>query len=88
MYCKLVNEDYQIFQVWPYWNLLIKKKFKIISKFFPLPLPNEIWALPFDFVLGQKNIFNYQLGDLENYMDQVLNFLIFEYFDILIFLGL
>ena len=51
-------------------------------------MPNEIWALPFDFVLGRKNIFNYQRGDLENYTDQVLNFLIFEYFDILIFLGL
>ena len=49
-----------------------------ISKFFPLPSPIKTCALPFDFGLerGPKNIFYYQC-DVENYTDQVLDFLLF-----------
>ena len=50
-----------------------------MSKFSPLPLPSKTCALPFDFALERepKNIFYYQ-HDIENYMDQVLNFLLFD----------
>ena len=46
---------------------------------FPLPLPTKTCALPFDFALERdpKNIFYYQC-DIENYTDQVLNFLVFD----------
>ena len=46
---------------------------------FPLSSPGETCALPFDFVLetDPKNIFYYQ-RDVENYTDQVLNFLLFD----------
>ena len=45
----------------------------------PLPLPSKTCALPFDFTLERdlKNIFYYQ-HDIENYIDQVLNFLLFD----------
>ena len=47
-----------------------------MSKFLPLPSPSKTCALPFDFALERdpKNVFYYQ-GDVENYTDQVLNFL-------------
>ena len=50
-----------------------------MSTFFPLPLPSKTCALPFDFVLERdpKNIFYYERG-VENYTDQVLNFLFFD----------
>ena len=50
-----------------------------MSKFFPLPLPSKTYVLPFNFVLERdpENIFYYQV-DIENYMDQVLNFLLFD----------
>ena len=46
---------------------------------FPLPSPNKTCARPFDFALERdpKNIFFYQ-HDVENYTDQVLNFLLFD----------
>ena len=46
---------------------------------FPLPSPSKTCTLPFDFVLERdpKNIFYYQ-RDVENYRDQVLNFLLFD----------
>ena len=46
---------------------------------FPLPSPSKTCALPFDFALERdlKNIFYYQ-RDVENYADQVLNFLLFD----------
>ena len=47
-----------------------------LSNFLPLPSPNKTCVLPFDFALERdpKNIFYYQ-RDVENYTDQVLNFL-------------
>ena len=47
--------------------------------FFPLPSPIKTCALPFDFTLERdpKNIFNSQ-SDVENYTDQVLNFLLYD----------
>ena len=50
-----------------------------MSKFFPLPLPSKTCVLPFDFTLERhpKNIFYYQ-RDIENYMDQALNYLLFD----------
>ena len=47
------------------------------SKFFPLPSPSKACALPLDFALERdpKNIFYYQ-RDVENYSDQVLDFLL------------
>ena len=44
---------------------------------FPLLSPHKTCALPFNFALErhQKNIF-YCLRDIENYMNQVLNFLL------------
>ena len=50
-----------------------------MSKFFPVPSPNETCALTFDFVLERdpKNIFYYQ-RDVEKYTDQVLHFLLFD----------
>ena len=52
---------------------------KNISKFFPLPSASKTCALPFNFALERdpKNVFYYQC-DLENYTDQVLDFLIFD----------
>ena len=49
-----------------------------MSKFFPLPSPSKTCALPIDFALERdpKNIFYYH-RDVENYTDQVLNFLLF-----------
>ena len=46
---------------------------------FPLPSSSKTCALPFDFALERdpKNIFYYQ-HDIENYTDQVLNFLLFD----------
>ena len=46
---------------------------------FLLPSPSKTSALPFDFALERdpKNIFYYQ-RDVENYTDQVLNFLLFD----------
>ena len=46
---------------------------------FPLPLPSKAYVLPFDFVLERdpKNIFYYQ-HNIENYADQVINFLLFD----------
>ena len=46
---------------------------------FPLPSPSKTCALPFDFALERdpKNIFYYQC-DVQNYTDQVLNFLLFD----------
>ena len=46
---------------------------------FPLPSSSKTCALPFDFALERdpKNIFYYQ-RDVENYTDQVLNFLLFD----------
>ena len=48
-----------------------------MPKFFPLLSPSKTCALPFDFALERdpKNIFYYQ-RDVENYADQVLNFLL------------
>ena len=45
----------------------------------PLPSPSKTCALPFDSALERdpKNIFYYQ-HDVENYMDQVLNFLVYD----------
>ena len=50
-----------------------------MSKFFPLPSPSTACVLSFDFALERdlKNIFYYQ-HDIENYTDQVLNFLLFD----------
>ena len=50
-----------------------------MSKFFPFPSPSKTCALPFDFALERdpKNFFYYQ-RDVENYTDQVLNFLLFD----------
>ena len=50
-----------------------------MSKFFPLPSPSKTCVLPFDFALEKdpKNISHYQ-RDIANYMDQVLNFLLFD----------
>ena len=70
-------------KVWPYLNSLfmIKLPFlsKNMSKFSPLLSPSKTCALPFDFTLEQdpKNIFYYQCN-VENYTDQVLNFLLFD----------
>ena len=52
---------------------------KNLSKFFPLPSPGKTCALPFDFTLERdpKNIFYYQ-PDVESYMDQFLDFLLFD----------
>ena len=52
---------------------------KNLSKFFPLPSPSKTCALPFDFTLERdpKNIFYYQ-PDVESYMDQFLDFLLFD----------
>ena len=49
------------------------------SKFLPVPSPSKTCALPFNFALERdpKNIFYYQ-HDVENYMDQVLNILLFD----------
>ena len=46
---------------------------------FPLPSPSKTCALPFNFALERdsKNIFSYQC-DVENYMDEVLKFLLFD----------
>ena len=46
---------------------------------FPLPSPSKTFALPFDFAIERdpKNIFYFQ-RDVENYTDQVLNFLLFD----------
>ena len=48
-------------------------------KFSPLSSPSKTCVLPFDFALERdlKNIFYYQ-HDVENYMAQVLNFLLFD----------
>ena len=72
-----------IFQVWPYLNSLIiinlpfpqKEHFQV----FPLPSPGKTCVLPIDFALERdpKNIFYYQC-DVENYTNQVLNFLLFD----------
>ena len=66
--------DGQNFQVWPYLNLLI-----IIKLPFFQQERVQIFPLPFDFALGRdpKNIFYYE-RDVENYMDQVLNFLLLD----------
>ena len=47
----------------------------------PLPSSSKTCALPFDFALERdpKNILYYQ-RDIENYADQVLNFLFFLFF--------
>ena len=52
---------------------------KNISKYFPLPSPSKTCALPFDFALERdpKNVFYYK-RDVENYTDQVLDFLLFD----------
>ena len=49
------------------------------AKFFPLPSPSKTCGLPFNFALKRdpKNIFYYQF-DVENYTDQILNFLLFD----------
>ena len=46
---------------------------------FSLPSPSKTCALPFNFTLGRdpENIFYYQ-HDVENYADQILNFLLFD----------
>ena len=46
---------------------------------FPLPSPSKTCAFPFDFALDRdpKNIF-YCQRDVENYTDQVFNFLLFD----------
>ena len=53
-----------------------------MSKFFPLPLPSKTCVLPFNFALERdpKNIFYYE-HDVENYTDQVLNFLLFDRYE-------
>ena len=50
-----------------------------MSKISPLPSPSKTCALPFNFALERnpKNIFYYQCN-VENYTDQVLNFLLFD----------
>ena len=50
-----------------------------MSTFSPLPSQSKTCAFPFDFMLERdpKIIFNYQ-RDVENYPDQVLNFLLFD----------
>ena len=50
-----------------------------MSIFFCLPLPSKACVLPLDFTIERdpKNIFYYQC-DIENYTDQVLNFLLFD----------
>ena len=50
-----------------------------MPKFFPPPSPSKTCALPFDYVLErpEKSGFYYQ-SDVENYTDQVLNFLLFD----------
>ena len=79
---KLSGDD-KIFQVWPYLNSLIITKLPFSQQehvqISPLPSPSKTCVLPFDFTLerDQKNIFYYQC-DVENYWDQVLNFLLFD----------
>ena len=71
-----------MFQVWPYLNSLIKIKLLFPQKeylqIFPTSLAkwNMCTSLRF-FVRDPKNILNYQ-RDVENYTDQVLNFLLFD----------
>ena len=78
-----LSGDGQYFQVWPYLNLLIIIELPFSQQehvqVFPLPLPSKTCALLFDFSLERdpKNIFYYQ-HDVENYVDQVLNFLLFD----------
>ena len=78
-----LSRDGHIFQAWPYLNSLINLKLpflsKNMSKFFHLPSPSKPCALPFNFMLERdpKNIFYHQ-RDIENYKDQVLNFLLFD----------
>ena len=57
-------------------NLFLSKN---IFKVFPLPSPSETCVPPFDFVLERdlKITFYYQ-RDLENYTDQVLDFLLYD----------
>ena len=61
--------------------MIIKLPFSLQEhvQIFPLSLPSKTCALPFDFALERdpKNIFYYQ-RDVENYTDQVLNFLLFD----------
>ena len=79
---KLSGND-QIFQVWPYLNSLIIIKLPFSQQehvqTFPLLSPSNTYALPFDFALERdlKNISYYQ-RDIENYMDQVLNFFVIQ----------
>ena len=78
-----LSGDGQIFQVWPYFNSLIITKLPFSQQkhvqIFPLPSPSKTCALHFDSTLEKdpKNIFYYQ-RDVENYTDQVLNFLLFD----------
>ena len=53
-----------------------------MSQFLQLPLPSKTCVLLFDFALERdpKNIFYYQ-RDVQNYTDQVLNFLLFDRHD-------
>ena len=51
---------------------------KSISKSFPLPSPNETYALPFDFVLERDPRNIYYQRDVGNYTDLVLDFLLFD----------
>ena len=50
-----------------------------MSRFFPLPSPSKTCVLPFNFVLERdpKNISYFQ-DDVENYTDQVLDFLLHD----------
>ena len=83
LYSDKLSGDGQIFQVWPYLNSLIIIKLPFSQQkhvqTFPLPLPSKTCALPFDFALERdpKNTFYYH-HVVENYMDQVLNFSLFE----------
>ena len=44
----------------------------------PLPLPSKTYALPYDFTLGRDPENIYYQRDVENYTDQILNFLLFD----------
>ena len=78
-----LSGDGQIFQVWPYLNSLIIIKLLFSQQehvqIFPLPSPSKTCVLSFHFALERdlKKIFYYQ-RDVENYMDQVLNFLLLD----------
>ena len=53
-----------------------------MSKFFPFPSSSKTSALPFDFALERDPKYTfYRQRDLDNYMDQVLGFLLYDRYE-------